>query len=316
MASIQSYLLKRYLRIAKSLIVRREKHKDIPFLRRGMAITATRVKPPDNVAIEHFSIGKLPAALFTPRQANQSRIFLYLHGGGYAVGSIKTHTSLIAKIAQTTGMCALAIDYRLAPEHTYPAALDDSINAYNWLLEQGYLPENIAIMGDSAGGGLTLCTLLALRDRQMPMPAVGVCMSPWTDLTGTSKTVRTKDDDDPMLKSSELPVWGRNFAGEAGVTYPLVSPLYADLYDLPPLLIQVGTSEILEDDSIHFADKAKKMGVPVKLEVWEDMIHVWQFFWFILPEAEQAIQNISKFITRYIGKSNTTNPLLPNPILN
>ncbi len=304
MASLQSRLLWRYMRMMKSMIISRNKHTDIPFLRRGMSIAASRNIMPSDVKLKEVLIGKVSGISFKPKEFRRNVVLLYLHGGGYAVGSAKTHQSLVAQIAKTTKIRALSINYRLAPEHPFPAALDDVMDTYVWLLNEGYEPGNIVFGGDSAGGGLTLASMLYAHQEELPSPAAGICLSPWTDLTGTSNSVQTKDDIDPMLKASELLTWGRNYAGsEELITYPLVSPLYAEeaaLKKLPPVLIQVGTSEILEDDSKRFAAKAINAGADITLDVWEDMFHVWQFFWPIMPEAKKAIKGISSYINEHV----------------
>ncbi len=307
MASLQSKILMRYLHMVQRMLVNREKHKDIPFLRRGLAISAARAKVPSDVKMKDLEIKPhIPAIYFKPEESRRNIILLYLHGGGYAVGSAKTHKSLVAKIAQTAHIRSLSVSYRLAPEHPFPAALDDAIDAYVWLLNEGYEPQNIVFGGDSAGGGLTIATLLHLKREELPMPAAGICLSPWTDLSGTSYSAMNKDPLDPMLKSSELTTWGQNYAGQLPINHPSVSPLYAtdqQLAELPPLLIQVGTNEILEDDSINFAKKANQAGAKVTLDVWKDMFHVWQFFWQVIPEAKEAIQQLSSFINEKVGQS-------------
>ncbi len=229
--------------------------------------------------------------------AEPGRTILYLHGGGYVIGSIATHREVVSRIARAAGARALSVEYRLGPEHVFPAAVDDAVAAYRWLRAQGVPATEIVIAGDSAGGGLTMATLLALRDAGDELPAAGVGISPWVDLAGEGETMVTKADVDPMVQKPGLDQMARHYVGPEGdLKHPIASPLYADLAGLPPLLIQVGTSETLLDDSIRFEAKATAAGVDVTLEQWEDMIHVWHFFAGMLPEGQQAIDRIGEFV--------------------
>lgn len=307
MASLQNYIVKQYVRSARNVTIVRKHHQDIRKMRRGFELIASRHPLPNNIYFKRFYIGNTPAAWIVPHKANKSVVMLYLHGGGYATGSVNTHKALIAKIAKKTGVLALAIDYRLAPENPFPAALEDAVAAYDYLLAQGYLPENIFISGDSAGGGLTLATLLALKEAHKPLPATAVCLSPWTDLAVTGDSVTEKAHKDPLLLGHLLSEWGKRYAGDEPTTHPLISPLYADLSGLPPLLLQVGTDEVILDDSIRFAQKAREQGADVTLKVWQDMIHVWHFHWRILPEANKAIKEIANFVKKHI-------PILQNAL--
>ncbi|MEE8436092.1 MAG: alpha/beta hydrolase [bacterium] len=229
--------------------------------------------------------------------AAEDQVVLYLHGGGYAMGSVQSHGALVGRLSRAGGVRALAIDYRLAPEHPFPAGLQDAMAAYRWLLEQGIAPEKIVIAGDSAGGGLTLATLVTLRDEGVPLPAGGVCLSPWTDLALTGDSFRTKVDADPMISPANAEQFVKWYVDGQHPKSPLISPLYADLSGLPPLMIQVGTAEILLDDSTRLAERAKAAGVEVVYEAWEDMIHVWHFFAPMLEEGQQAIDAAGAFIS-------------------
>lgn len=224
-------------------------------------------------------------------------VILYLHGGAYALGSINVHRELVARLAHSTKIRALAINYRLAPEHPYPAALSDATMAYLWLLNEGVHPSKIIIAGDSAGGGLALATLVALRDAGESLPAGAVCISPWTDLALTGTSIQNKAKADPILAPDDLEMYARYYAGEHDLSSPLISPFYADLKDLPPLLIQVGADEILLDDAVRCADKAREAGVDVTLEIWNGMFHVFQMIWF-LAETKKAIGHIAEFVSR------------------
>jgi acetyl esterase/lipase len=221
-------------------------------------------------------------------------VILYLHGGAYALGSIDTHREFIARLARAVRMRGLAINYRLAPEHPFPAALEDSATAYDWLLAQGVEPSRIIIGGDSAGGGLALAALVALRDAGKPLPAGAVCISPWTDLTLSGASIQSKAHADCVLDADSLEMYAKLYAGERDRTTPLISPLLADLSGLPPLLIQVGTDEILLDDARRCADKARQAGVDVALQIWDEMFHVFQIVPF-LPETKTAVGHLAEF---------------------
>ena len=224
-------------------------------------------------------------------------VILYLHGGAYALGSINTHREFVARLASAAGARCLALNYRLAPEHPYPAALEDGLAAFRWLQSQGYDPSHIIIAGDSSGGGLALAMLLALRDAGEPLPAAAVCISPWTDLAATGASIKSKANVDPVLDPGSLERYAKYYAGEQDLTNPLISPHYADLGGLPPILIQVGSDEILLDDARRIAASAQEAGVAVTLEVWDEMFHVFQLV-SILPEAKEAVQHIAEFVSQ------------------
>jgi monoterpene epsilon-lactone hydrolase len=243
----------------------------------------------------------VPAEWITTPEALHERGIYYLHGGGYTLGSINTHREMISRLSRAARARALAIDYRLAPEHPFPAAVEDSTAAYRWLLAIGVDPARLVIAGDSAGGGLTVATLVALRDAGDPLPAAAVCLSPWVDLEGLGESMTTRAGVDPMVQREELLQHVKVYLGDAHPRTPLAAPLYADLRGLPPLLIQVGTAETLLDDSTRLAERAKAAGVDVVLEPWDDMIHVWQFCAAILPEGQQAIDRIGEFIRKHTG---------------
>jgi acetyl esterase/lipase len=248
---------------------------------------------------EPVSAGGVDAEWISPAHAPDGKAILYFHGGGFRLGSVTSHRDLIAQIALASGCRVLAINYRLAPEHRFPAALDDSLAAYGWTLDRGLKPDNIAFAGDSAGGNLVLAAMLALRERALPLPISAVLMSPWTDLAATGASYVSRAEADPIHQRPMILVLAKNYLGGQGDPCdPLVSPLYADLTGLPPLLIQVGDSETVLDDSVMFADKARAAGIDVSLEVWDGMIHVFQMF--ELPEARRAIASIAGFLNRHL----------------
>ncbi|MEW6298937.1 MAG: alpha/beta hydrolase [Thermodesulfobacteriota bacterium] len=233
--------------------------------------------------------------------AAEDRVVLYLHGGGYVMGSINTHRELAARLSRAAGARVLVLDYRLAPEHPFPAAVEDATAAYRWLLSQGIKPNRVVVAGDSAGGGLTLATLLALRDAKDPLPAAGVCISPWTDMEGAGASMTTRAKADPIVQKEMLLNMAKLYLGGKDPKTPLAAPLHADFRGLPPLLVQVGDAETLLDDATRVAERAKAAGVKVDLEVWDEMIHVWHLFAPVLPEGQQAIDKIGKFVREHVA---------------
>lgn len=252
--------------------------------------------PHREARFEGVDAGGVPAKWVFGPGASQHRTVIYLHGGGYYAGSLTTHQGLAARISREAAVPLLLVDYRLAPEHPFPAAVQDAVQAYRWLLREGFSPERIAVAGDSAGGGLTVAAMLDLKASGDPLPAAGVCFSPWLDLALTGESVRARASADPILRASDLPFVAKCYLGSANPETPTASPLYGDLAGLPPILIQVGTHEILFDDSRRFAERAAKAGVPVQLEIWDGMFHVWQAYARILPEARRAIAQVGRFL--------------------
>ena len=270
--------------------------------RRAQYERAEKVFPvPPEVKIERVTAPVAPAEWLRPPSAEAGRVVLYLHGGGYVIGSPRSHRHLAAAIAGAAGASAVVLDYRRAPEDPFPAAVDDAVACYRWLLEQGTSPERIVIAGDSAGGGLTVATLVALRDAGVRLPAGAVCISPWTDLTFSGDSYRTKAAVDPIVARPGIDRMAHAYLGATDPRTPLASPLFADLRGLPPLLIHVGSDEVLLDDAVQLAGRVKAAGVAATLEVWERMIHVWHWFLPMLDEAEQAIRSIGDFCRKQTG---------------
>lgn len=257
---------------------------------------AERVFPtPPEVKVERSVAPTAPAEWLRPPSAADGRVVLYLHGGGYVLGSPRSHRHLAAAIAGAAGASALLLDYRCAPEHRFPAAVDDATAAYRWLVDQGVAPGRMVIAGDSAGGGLTVATLVALRDAGAPLPAAGVCISAWVDLTCSGGSYRTKADADPIVRRAGVEEMARAYLAGVDARTPLASPLFADLHGLPPLLIHVGSDEVLLDDSMQLAERARAAGVDTTLEVWDRMVHVWHWFLPMLEEAQSAVDAIGTF---------------------
>jgi acetyl esterase/lipase len=249
---------------------------------------------------EKVSAGGVPAEWFRGPDIDDSRVLLYLHGGGYSVGSIDSHRELVSRICVASGMRALVVDYRLAPEHPYPAQLDDALAAYRFLLKD--VPASrVVIAGESAGGGLTFSTLLSLRDARQPMPAAAVAISPWVDLDMTGDSMTTNERYD-YVSRSVLKVYATRFVKEHQLRDPLAAPIHADLRGLPPLLVQAGGAETLLDDAKRIATLARAAGVDVTLDVEEDMIHVWHVFAPFEPRGQTAIERIGAFAKTHVAR--------------
>ncbi len=264
--------------------------------RTGMDAFFGSLGPASGASADPVDAGRVPAEWVSAPGAEADRAVLYLHGGGYVVGSPASHRELAERLSAAAGARVLVIDYRLAPEHPFPAAVDDGTAAYRWLLRQGVDPSRTAVCGDSAGGGLAVAALVALRDAGDPMPAAGVCLSPWVDLEGLGESMTARAKLDLMVGREGLLESAAMYLAGADPRTPLAAPLYADLQGLPPLLIQVGTSETLYDDSTRLAERARAAGVDVTLQTWEEMVHVWHLFAPLLPEGQQAIEAIGEFL--------------------
>ena len=269
---------------------------DVSAARAAMDAMAVMFTAPEDVAYEKTLVAGVPAEWATPEGCDQSTALLYLHGGGYVIGSIDSHRGLAGRIAQSSGIRALIIDYRLAPETVFPGAVEDAVAAYTFLLDEGIAPEHIVIGGDSAGGGLTLATLVSLKERGLPQPRAAFALSPWVDLEMLGETMKTKAGVDPMCQRVGLLEMAGLYLGDAHPRTPLAAPLYADLTGLPPLLIQVGTAETLLDDSIRIVERLKEASVPVDLQQYEDLVHVFQAFAPAVPESVEAIEKIGTFV--------------------
>ena len=253
------------------------------------------------VSCRQVSAGGIDAEWIVPAGAPSDKAILYFHGGGFRLGSVASHRQLIAGIADASGCRVLAINYRLAPEHRFPAALQDALAAFDWLCAQGCKPTDIALAGDSAGGNLVLTTMLSLRGRGQQLPSAGVLMSPWTDLAATGDSYQSRAEADPIHQRSMILALAKSYLGEGGdASNPLASPLYADLAGLPPLLIQAGDRETVRDDAMMLAAKAKAAGVDAELGVFDGMIHVFQMFPEI-PQAAEAIAAIAAFLRRHLS---------------
>ncbi|MBV1883841.1 MAG: alpha/beta hydrolase [Pseudomonadales bacterium] len=254
----------------------------------------------DDITINTIELGGVPTEEICPNDADPSKVILYFHGGGYALGSFVTHRSLVSDLARASGRNGYLIDYRLAPENVFPAPIEDAVSAYKGLLEtKNISASDIVFGGDSAGGGMVMATLLKLKELNLPLPAAALCISPWVDLQMTGDTHQSKADVDPMVHKEDLAVWVEMYLKSTPADTPLASPIHGDLSGLPPLLIQVGSAETLLDDSRMLAANAKAAGVTVDLQEWEDMIHVWHHFAPMVEDGRKAISDIGTFYKKF-----------------
>lgn len=247
-----------------------------------------------NIDTQPFEINGI-AAEWIKSPDPQICVVLYFHGGAYALGSVNAHREFLTRLASATRCQVLAINYRLAPEHPFPAALKDALFAYHWLLQQGRESSRIVLAGDSAGGGLALSTIAALKAAEDPLPACAFCLSPWLDLTFSCQSIITKAKKDRLLSKEILLPYANSYAGEYVREYPLISPLFADLRGFCPVRIYVGTDEIFLDEAIQFTEKAQAAGADVTLRTWEGLFHVFQMVPF-LPETRESLEDIARFI--------------------
>lgn len=249
------------------------------------------------VAVEPTEANGLYAEWLRPKDPAADKVLLYLHGGAYVLGSCRTHRQMVSHIARAAGINVLLPEYRLAPEHPFPAALDDAVGVYQSLLDDGFGSDDIFIAGDSAGGGLTVATLLSLRHKGLPMPAAAVLLSPFLDVTASGESAITRAEQDPWFDAKDMHVVAENYCGKgADLKDPLISPVFANVAGLPPTLIQVGDDEILLSDSTRFAEKMNAAGLDVEIEIWPGMWHVFQLFVGKMPESRRAIKRIGAYL--------------------
>jgi acetyl esterase/lipase len=296
---VASEKFERYLTLLRE--VPSAEHVDHIKMRANLDRTGGRF--PDGVVGTPTNAGGVPAEWIDPPGGATDHVVLYLHGGGYIAGSIDSHRNLTGHLARALGCRVLALAYRLAPEHPHPAPVTDAVAAYRWLLDEGATPEHIVIAGDSAGGGLTVATLLMARDQGLPMPAAAVPISPLVDLEATGASMSTRAAADPMIDRSQVLEIIQLFIGDGDRRDPYAAPLHGDLTGLPPLLIQVGDAEVLLDDAVRLAAAAEAAGVDTTLEVWPEMVHVFQASAGYVPEADQAVARIAEFSRGRLGMS-------------
>ncbi|MDX1690183.1 MAG: alpha/beta hydrolase [Acidimicrobiia bacterium] len=266
--------------------------------RRSLEQTARLVPVVRGTLVDPIDAGGVPAEWVAAPGAGRDRTILYLHGGGYTVGSPRTHRPLVSRLGQASGARVLSVDYRLAPEHPFPAAVDDAAAAYRWVLDHHASPGRLVVAGDSAGGGLAIATLLRARDDGLPMPAGLVLLSPWTDLTASGESLEAKRDEDVWLDPDGVADAAGVYLDGADAADPLASPLFADHTGFPDTLIVVGTAEVLLDDSRRLAERMRAVGVRVLLDEWTDMLHVFPAFAPYVPESRRAIRQVGEFVRR------------------
>lgn len=274
----------------------------IELCRQGLAGMMSFSQPPSGCSIERVNAGGPDALWVDASKNNDKATILYFHGGAYSMGSASTYLGITGMLSELCGLRVLSVDYRLAPEHPFPAAIDDAVSAYRWLLQQGVPAKSIVIGGDSAGGGLTFATMIELKNKGVQLPAAIFTISPWVDLAHAGETIETKADVEPMFTKSGMVYMAKLYADETDVFSPLVSPLYADLSGLPPVLIHVGTSEMLLSDSRRMAEALNHAGVDCVLKEWEDLFHVFHTV-VNITEAREATEEIATFIKSHINKN-------------
>lgn len=256
---------------------------------------------PADVHIAPTQVGGVPGEwLITGRRVRSNRVVLYFHGGGYFFGSPRSHRAVTWRLSHFCKAKVLALDYRQPPDWAYPAPLEDAVRAYRGLLERGYDPAHIVFAGDSAGGNLVLVALLRLRELGLPMPVSAVLISPWTDLTCSGESVVRNQDNDPLIPARALRFVARAYSADENPASPMLSPVFADLSGLPPLLIQVGDTEVVYSDAVRLADNAEKASVSCELQIWQDMPHVFHVLAAWLPEASLALREIGAFVNKQI----------------
>lgn len=269
---------------------------DVLSIRRRLDFFAGMVPSALGVAVEKDSVAGLKSEWLTPKGVPDDKLLLYWHGGAYVMGSCASHRPCVSHIARAAGVRALLPEYRLAPEHPFPAAIDDAVNVYRELLSRGFDPAKIVVAGDSAGGGLCVAMLLALRDAGEPLPCAMGLLSPWLDLSGQGDSMDTRKDRDPWFNPEDLPHVTRHYCDKSEFTNPLVSPVFADASAFPPALIQVGDDELLLSDSERLAANMRAAGGEVEVDVWPGMWHVWQMFIGLMPESRHAVDKLGEFI--------------------
>lgn len=256
---------------------------------------------PAGVELQEGEVDGIPYDFWTPQNLEPGRLLIYSHGGGYTMFSRRTHRSLAARLAQECAAQAIVYDYRLAPEHKFPAAIEDALIVYRYALRAGYDPKNIIFAGDSAGGGITFVLMLAARHEGLPLPGLAIGLSPWIDMTLSGTSMRDNADTDVMLTPAVVEQFREKYLGSADAKHPYASPLFADLKGFPPVMLQAAGDEILRDDSVSFAAALRAAGVKVELDVWPGLFHVFELAWRWLPESQEAITRIGDFVRRHFS---------------
>jgi len=298
MASPQAEAIKEQLRVFAGAL---DPNASLEEMRSSYETFSSLTGDPAGVRWTEVDAGGVPAIWADPADGSQDRVLQYVHGGGYVIGSADYYRKFTGHLANALGCRVLNVDYRLAPEHPHPAPVLDSTTAYRWLLDQGYEPTHIAISGDSAGGGLTVATLLSIRQNGLPMPVAAMPLSPWVDMEGTGETMTSRAERDVLVQAETIKGMADAFLQGQDARDPLAAPLHADLSGLCPLYIQVGDDETLLDDSVRLADRARAAGVEVRLDVFPEMQHVFQMAAGSMPEADEAIARLADWVRPRLG---------------
>ncbi|OHX68361.1 alpha/beta hydrolase [Flammeovirga pacifica] len=293
--SLQHRLLKLGLNLTS--IVFPSENINLTLLRESTELVSLFALLPWGVKGKKIQLDTISAEIISPvQEQKEKKAILYLHGGGYAIGSSQTHRALVGKIVSETHATALLVNYRKIPEHPCPAAIEDAFRGYQYLLDMGYNAEQIAVAGDSAGGGLVCTFMFMLKEKKMAFPKCGICLSPWADLKHNGASTEKNKYADPFVKITEMQNWAHVYAGDKPLDDPMVSPLYGDFKGFPPMLIQTSSNEVLYNDSTRLRDQLKKAKVNVTYQEWDGLIHWWQLFWRFIPESEDAINKVCDFL--------------------
>ncbi len=274
---------------------------DLPRLRQQLEKQAKNQKRDPQVSIRTIDEKRVKGEWQIPQGADERRCILYCHGGGYSFCSPTTHRPMTAALAKQSGYRVFSLDYRLSPEHPFPAPIEDAVNCYQWLREQGVQAADIVLAGDSAGGGLCMALLLKLKEMGEPLPSGAVLLSPWTDLAATGESVSKNESSCAMFYAESIAAGGAVYLAGESSRHPLASPLYGDLSGMPPLWITVSDNEVLRDDSIRLAERVEQLGGEVELSVWKKQPHVWPTFYPLLPEAKVSVGLMADFVKRRLA---------------
>ena len=280
----------------RAAIAARPQPADLAEMRKGIDARGLANGLAGDVTVTPVSAAGVNAEWTATPNAAANRAILYVHGGGYVIGSLDSHRHVVAEIGRAAATRVLALDYRMAPEHPFPAAVDDALAGYRFLLARGFAPGHIALAGDSAGGGLVVAAMVAIRDAGLAQPACGWAISPWVDMEVSGASMTSKAGEDPTVQRAGIEFMAKTYLGGADPRHPLASPLHADLRGLAPLLIQVGAAETLLDDATRLAARAGAVNVPVTLEIWPEMIHVWHVYHPQLAAGRKAIANGGAYV--------------------
>lgn len=285
----------------RAMIASRPKPADMAEMRANSDARAKQFPVPADAAVEPVTADGVKAEWCATPGADRSKVILYLHGGGYVIGSLDSHRHVAVEIGRVAGARTLAVEYRLAPEHPFPAAVEDSVAAYRHLLANGFAARDICIAGDSAGGGLAVGAMLAFKEAHLPLPGCAWTLSPWVDMEALGHSFADRAATDPTVQREGILWMARTYIGDGDPRHPCAAPIHGDLTGLPPLLIQVGSVETLLDDSLLLARKAALASVPVTLEIWPEMIHVWHLYFPMLTEGRQSLAAGGAWVRRIWG---------------